>query len=194
VILPARVLALLLPALVLCGCSGGVKENPPASGGPPPGPSRLVDERFVQWQVRKGLFALYVGDDKSPENREAGSCFAGALMTSNHPEELRDARILDAEYAVVKELPSFDREGAELWVDAQFACVDFVAESARAQVAATKGKVDRAAYETCLRDALSEDQLREAAIESVMGDLGGEAVTALSQAQLACVQDALPPD
>jgi hypothetical protein len=193
VLSPARVLALLLPALLLLGCSGGDDEPPGTEFGPAPS----MEESYPGFDLeaaRKSLVTLWVGDDATPATLKAGRCFATMLVSNSSPEELRDAGILDASYAVVAQLPSFDREGAELWVDAQFACVDFVAESARAQVAATKGKVDRAAYETCLRDALSEDQLREAAIESVMGDLGGEAVTAFSQAQLACVQDALPPD
>jgi len=180
--LAARVLALLVPALLLSGCTGDAEE--PA----PPAPS--VDTA----PIREGLVALWVGDDQSPEETAAGECFATELTDRASADELRDAGILDESYAVVAELPSFERDGAELWVDAQFACVDFVAESARAQVAATKGKVDRTAYEACLRDALTEDQLREAAIQSVMGDLGGDAVAAFSKAQLTCVQQALPPD
>jgi len=180
--LPARVLALLVPALLLIGCTGGDEE--PA----PPAPS--VDVAAI----REGLVALWVGDDESPDETAAGECFAGELTDRATADELRDAGILDDSYAVLSELPSFDRDGAELWVDAQFACVDFVSESARAQVAATKGKVDAAAYEACLRDSLTDDQLREAAIQSVMGDLGGDAVSAFSQAQLTCVQQTLPPD
>ena len=181
-LIPVRVVALLLPALLLPGCSGDSDE-------PARGPAE-VDVAAIQ----QGLVGLWGGDDATPEDTATGECFAVALTDSATPDELRDARILDASYAVVPQLPFLDREGAELWVDAQFACTDFVTESTRAQVAATKGKVDRTAYETCLRATLTPDQLREAAIQSVMGDLGGASVAAFSQAQLDCVQQALPPD
>ena len=184
-LLPVRVVTVLLPALLLLGCSGGGDDD----GGPAPtAPS--VDVATVQ----EDLVGLWVGDDVTPEDTATGECFADELTSRATPEQLRDAGILDASYAVVPELPFLDREGAELWVDAQFACTDFVTESVRAQVAATKGKVDRAAYEACLRAALTEDQLRETAVQSVMGDLGGDAVAAFSQAQLDCVEGALPPD
>ncbi|MFA6298505.1 MAG: hypothetical protein WCS84_03965 [Nocardioides sp.] len=179
--LPVRLVALLVPAALLLGCSG---DDEPA----PPSPD--IDVAAVQ----QGLVGLWVGDDVSPEDTATGECFAEALTDRATPDELRAAGILDASYAVVPQLPFLDREGAELWVDAQFACTDFVTESTRAQVAATKGKVDRTAYDACLRAALTEDQLREAAVQSVMGDLAGDAVAAFSQAQLDCVQGALPPD
>jgi hypothetical protein len=182
VIRPVRFLALLLPAVLLLGCTGGDDEPAPAAP--------TIDTAAVQ----QGLVGLWVGDDVTPEDTATGECFAAALTDGSSPDELRDAGILDESYAVPAALPPLGREGAELWVDAQFACVDFVAESARAQVAATKGKVDRAAYETCLREALTEDQLREAAVQSVMGGFGGDAVAALSRAQLDCVQQALPPE
>ena len=178
---PVRVAALLVPAMLLLGCSG---DDEPAA------PDADVDVAAVQ----KGLVGLWVGDDVSAEDTATGECFAAALTDNATPVELRDAGILDASYAVVPALGPLEREGAELWVDAQFECTDFVTESTRAQVAATKGKVDRTAYDTCLRGALTEDQLREAAVQSVMGDLGGDAVAAFSQAQLDCVQGALPPD
>ncbi len=179
---PVRLLALLLPAVVLLGCSGGEAE---------PGPTAPTIDTAA---VRDDLVGLWVGDDVTPEDTATGECFADELTSRATPEQLRDAGILDASYDVVPELPFLDREGAELWVDAQFACTDLVTESVRAQVAATKGKVDRAAYEACLRAALTEDQLRETAVQSVMGDLGGDAVAAFSRAQLDCVEGALPPD
>ncbi|GEP36228.1 hypothetical protein NSZ01_39960 [Nocardioides szechwanensis] len=179
---PVRLLTLLLPAVLLLGCTGGDDEPAPAAP--------TIDTAAVQ----QALVGLWVGDDVTAEATQAGECFAAALTDSATPDELRDAGLLDESYAVPPVLPPLGREGAELWVDAQFKCVDFVSESARAQVAATKGKVDATAYETCLRKALTEDQLYEAAVQSVMGDFGGDAVAAFSQAQLDCVQQALPPD
>lgn len=185
-ILHVRLLVLVAAALVLSGCSGS--DDEPASA--PPSSSASADLAVIQ----EGLVALWVGDDVTAEDTATGECFAAALTDGATPEQLWDAGILDASYAVVPVLPPLEREGAELWVDAQFECTDFVTESTRAQVAATKGKVDAAAYETCLRAALTEDQLREAAVQSVMGDFDGDAVAAFSRAQLDCVQDALPPD
>ncbi|MCW2851155.1 MAG: hypothetical protein JWM84_819 [Nocardioides sp.] len=187
---PIRSLAALaLVALLGGGCSGGdADEEDPRP--PSPATSSEVDEAGL----RDGLVGLWVGDDAGPEDTATGECFADALLASSTPEGLRAAGILDDTGAVVAELPVLDEAGAALWVDAQLACTDFVTESTRAQVAATKGKVDRAAYEACLRGALTEDQQRDAAIASVMGDLSGHAVAALSRAQLTCVQRALPPD
>lgn len=179
---PVRLLALLVPAALLVGCTGGDAEPAPAAP--------TIDTAAV----RQALVGLWVGDDVTADDTKTGECFAASLTGNATPDELRDAGILDESYAVPAVLPPLGREGAELWVDAQFQCVDFVSESARAQVAATKGKVDATAYETCLREALTEDQLYEAAAQSVMGDLGGDAVAALSRAQLDCVQQALPPD
>ncbi|WP_193607601.1 hypothetical protein [Nocardioides lijunqiniae] len=201
---PIRALATLaLATLLVTGCSG--EEEPGDASGPAnelvprQGPPRSLepDEESSAVDadaVRDGLVALWVGDDATEEDVATGECFAGALLEGTTPEQLTDVGILDLSGAVVDELQVLDREGAELWVDAQLACTDFVEESTRAQVAATKGKVDRAAYETCLRGALTEDQQRDAAIASVMGDLSGDAVAALSRAQLTCVQQALPPD
>jgi hypothetical protein len=180
--------ALALVALLATGCSGGVDDDEPRPA--PPSPSTEVDTAAV----RDGLVGLWVGDDATPEGTTTGECFADALLEGGTTEQLRAAGILDGSYAVVDELPLLDEAGAALWVDAQLACTDFVEESTRAQVAATKGRVERATYAACLRGALSEDQQRAAAEQSVRGELSGDAVAALSQAQLTCVQQALPPD
>ncbi len=188
---PVRVvLAVLLPAVLACGCSGDDEGPSTAPSGTGTGSAAPPDADAI----REDLVALWVGDDARPEDTETGRCFADALTERTTADQLRDAGVLDASYDVVAELPFLDREGAELWVDAQLTCVDYVAESGRAQAAATKGKVDRAAYEDCLREALTDEEIREAAVASVMGELDGEAVRAFSAAQLACVEDALPPD
>lgn len=178
--------ALVLPVLALAGCSGD--DDQPAAT--PPSSSASADLAAIE----DGLVGLWVGDDVTAEDTATGRCFARALIDSATPDRLRDAGILDASYAVVPVLPPLERPGAELWVDAQLACTDFVQESVRAQVAATKGKVDAAAYEACLRAALTDEQLRETAVQSIMGDFDGDAVAAFSRAQLDCVQGALPAD
>lgn len=180
------VAALALLALVT-GCSGDEEEPAPAA---PTTSASAADPSAI----RSGLVALWVGDDDSPEDVETGTCFADALVDATTPDELVEVGILDASYAVVPELTDLTPEGAGLWVDAQFGCSDLVSESGRAQVAATKGKVDRESYETCLRAVVSEEQLREVAESSLLGDLSGDAVVAFSAAQLDCVQQALPRD
>lgn len=180
------VVALALLALV-AGCSGDEEELIPNESGP-----NSFDERFDGEAVRADLEALWVGDDTSPKNLDAGRCFADALLGNNTPEAMRYAHILDRDYQVSPDLEGLRPRGARMWVDAQFACSDLVAESGRAQVAATKGKVDREAYETCLRRAVTEEQLREVAESSLLGDLSGDAVAAFSAAQLDCVREALP--
>ncbi|WP_134740446.1 hypothetical protein [Nocardioides sp. 503] len=194
---PIRSLAApALVALLVTGCSGGGDDEDPRSA---PSATSSTSSGATSGDVdeaalRDGLVGLWVGDDRGPEDTATGECFADALLAASTPEDLRAAGILDDTGAVVAELPVLDEQGAGLWVDAQLACTDFVAESTRAQVAATKGKVDRTAYTECLRDALSEEEQRAAAIASLQGDLSGDAVAALSQAQLTCVQQALPPD
>ncbi|MCD4533233.1 hypothetical protein LRP67_03955 [Nocardioides sp. cx-169] len=189
-LLPALT-ALAAVALLAGGCSG---EGEPGATPSPPPPSASEHAGADEPSLRAGLVRLWVGDDATAEDTETGECFADALIEASTPQQLAGAGILDGSHTVVAELPVLDRAGAELWVDAQLACTDLVAESTRAQVAATKGKVDRTAYEACLRDALTEQQLREAAEEAVMGNLAGDAVSAFSAAQLTCVQQALPPD
>lgn len=181
-LISARPLALLVPAVLLVGCSGAADEPPP--------PDASIDVAAIQ----QGLVGLWVGDHATPADTATGTCFASALLDDATPDDLVDVGLLDASYDVVREVPKLSEKGAELWVDAQFACVDFVAESTRAQVAATKGEVDQGTYATCLRVALSEKELRDVAVASLMGDLGGDAVAAFSKAQLTCVQEALPPD
>ena len=75
------------------------------------------------------------------------------------------------------ELPAFDEETARLWVDAQFACTDYVEESTRALVAQSKGKLDPEAYAACLREALTDDELRDGrggVADRCVGDAGGQ--------------------
>lgn len=188
-------LGLLGPLVLVAGCSDDGRSTVNQESvefGPVQLPS--VDPRFDMETVRRDLVTLWTSDDRADENLQAGRCFAVLLVSNSDADELRDAGILGDDYAVDPGLTGLTPAGAELWVDAQFGCSDLVSESGRAQVAATRGRVDRAAYETCLRAAVPEDQLREVAVSSLLGDLSGDAVAAFSAAQLDCVQQALPPD
>jgi hypothetical protein len=75
-------------------------------------------------------------------------------------------------------------------VDAQFACVDFAEESARAQGQASHATVDEAAYADCLRELVSTDQLRAAVIDTLTGVWDSTAVARLSEAQQTCAAEA----
>lgn len=192
---PYAVALALLGAVTLGGCSDdgpSTLSQESEEFGPAPQPS--ADPRFDMESVRQDLVSLWTSDDRTEVNLSAGRCFAGLLVSNSDADELREAGILDEDYTLDPGLTGLTPEGAALWVDAQFACSDLVSESGRAQVAATKGKVDRAAYETCLRAAVTEEQLREVAESSLLGDLSGDAVATFSAAQLDCVQQALPPD
>lgn len=143
-------------------------------------------------RIRSGLAALWAGDHATAGDKRAAACFAEELTARTDPEQLRRAGILDASSSVVEEMPLLDRDMAQIWVDAEWECTDFVAESARAQVAATHGKVDESAYAECLRRALPDAQLREAVVQTLTGHWDGGAVTALSRAQQTCAQQSTP--
>lgn len=137
--------------------------------------------------VRDGLAALFAGDHPEVQDSEAGACFAAAFTDATTPEELREAGILDERFDVVAHLPTLTSEVAEKWVDAEFACTDFVAESVRAQIKVTKGRLDPDAYAACLRGAMSDADLRAAVVETLTGQWDGEHVNRLGAAQSACV-------
>lgn len=177
-----RTCALLLASLVLLatGCSG-----PDADPSTSPGDRASPDARAI----RTGLAGLFAGDHPSARDIRDGACFAGALMDRTTPEDLRDAGVLDASYAVQDEQPPLPRELAEVWASAQFECTDFVAESARAQVAISHGKVDGQAYAACLRDALTDEEIRAAVVESLIGAFDGAAVDRFSRTQGECARN-----
>lgn len=136
--------------------------------------------------IRAGLAALYAGDHATGQDRRDGACFAGQLVVRATPRQLRDAGVLDDTWRVVPELPVLPEPLAELWVDAQFACVDFVEQSARAQAQVSHGNVDEEVYAACLRDLVSPDRLHAAVVETLTGAWDGPEVTRLSRAQATC--------
>lgn len=136
--------------------------------------------------IRAGLAALYAGDHATAADRRDGDCFAAQLVVRATPQQLRDAGVLDDSWRVVRELPVLPEPLAERWVDAQFACVDFVEQSARAQAQVSHGAVDEEVYAACLRDLVSQDRLRAAVVETLTGAWDGPDVTRLSRAQATC--------
>ncbi len=144
--------------------------------------------------VRDGLAALFAGDHPTQDATEVGTCFADAFTDATTPEELRAAGVLDEQFDVVAELPSLPPGLAAAWVEAQFACTDFVEESTRAQQKVTKGRIDAEAYAACLREALTDEQIREGTIDALTGDWRGAALAALGRAQTDCATEATPAD
>lgn len=166
-----RTAALVVVGLLLAGCSDDSSEE--AS------PAVPVD-------VRAGLAALYAGDHAEETDTADGACFADELADRVSLDELREAGLVTGSDDVAAVVPRLSDELAARWVDAQFACVDFVEESARAQVAASKGAIDAEAYAACLRAEITGAQLKAAAAQALTGDLTGADVARLSTAQLTC--------
>ena len=144
--------------------------------------------------VRAGLSALYAGDHATASTVAEGDCFADALLDRLTPEELVTVGVVGDSGDVVAALPMLDVPTAEIWVDAQFECTDFIEASTRALLAQSKGKLAQDIYGECLRDALTEDELRAALVQTLSGGFESPEVTALSEAQATCAKAALPAD
>lgn len=175
-----RVSMALCAALLLVGCSDG--DGGSDESDPKPSPTATPDRAAVV----DGLAALYAGDHPRKSDAEAGACFAEELVDRAGYDRLTAAGILTDAGEVVAELPTFDEETAGLWVDAQFACVDYVEQSTEALAAQTKGRLDREVYAACLRDAITDQEIRDAVVASLMGAFDSPEVVALSDAQVEC--------
>ena len=165
--------------LAVTGCTG--EDAAPAVTDP------------VPQTVRADLAELWAGDAPSRQDAEAGRCFADALAERTTLTDLRDAGLVDGSDAVVADLPVLDESVARDWVAAQLTCVDFVEESTRAQVAATKGALDAPAYAACLGEALDDEAVAAALVATLSGGFDSPAVERLSRAQVDCAAGAAPP-
>jgi hypothetical protein len=132
------------------------------------------------------LAALYAGDHPSARDRRDGACFAETFLRETTPFQLASSGVVDHQGRVVADLPALDAPTAEDWTDAQFACADFVEASTRALAEVKHGALREPAYADCLRDALSDRDLRDAVTASLMGRLDDPAVRALAAAQSDC--------
>ena len=142
--------------------------------------------------IRSGLASLFAGDHPGSRENAEGKCFAEELTTAVSPEQLQSAGVLDESYDVVAEPPPLPEDVAGDWADAQLACADFVEASTRAQVKVTKGDLDGEAYAACLRQKLTDDEIRAAVAASLSGDFDAPEVSALSAAQSSCAKSAKP--
>lgn len=187
----APVLALVVP-LALGGCSGdsGGSDGSGGSGGSgSSGGSAAASTGFPE--IRAGLVELYAGDHAGERDTTHGECFADALLADVPVADLEAAGVV-VDGAVAPTSPTLDRDLAEQWVEAMLGCMDFIDESARAQVAFTKGKVDWQQYAACLRGELDETAVRAAVVGTLMGDWDSPDVAALTQAQAECSTAANP--
>ena len=173
-----RASTLLLTALLLVGCSDDEPKRNDAS-------TEAVED---------GIADLYAGDHATEEDSEVGACFASELVDRAGIDGLRDAGIVTDSGDVASELPGFSQETARLWVEAQFACTDYIEESTRALVTQSNGKIDPEAYAACLRDAITDDELREAVVASLTGAWETPEVNRLADAQASCSASAVPPE
>jgi len=170
---PTVLLLAVAPFAALAACSG--------DDGGGSGPDRA--------KVDDGLAALYAGDHPSEDDSAAGACFAEQLGDVS-TQTLRDAGIVDDTGAVVADLPPLDEDLADIWVDAQLECTDFVEASTRAQEKVTKGAIDDRAYAACLAEALTDEQVHDALVATVSGSFDDPAVDRLAQAQDVCSDQA----
>lgn len=173
--------AMTLLALVLGACQS--EESPP-----PPRATASPDLA----EIRFGIAALFAGDHPGDQETADGTCFAKELTERVDPDELQDAGLLDPSYEVVPTVPNLPTATARAWVDAQFACTDFVEASTRAQVKVTKGGIDQQAYAECLRGRLSEDDQRAAVEATLTGSFDAPEVARLSAAQSTCAERTTP--
>lgn len=152
------------------GCSGPDPDGPQ--------PDRAA--------IRAGLGGLFAGDHPSARDTADGSCFAQELLVRVSPEQLRAAGVLGPSYDVTAELPRLPEALARSWVEAQFACTDFVARAAAAQAGVSHGAVDPSTYAACLSGALSDAQLQAAVVDTLSGDWSGVDLARLTEAQAGC--------
>ena len=76
------------------------------------------------------------------------------------------------------------------------AAADQYAEGVRASAdeTATRIRSDADAYAACLREALTDEQIREGTIDALTGDWQGADLAALGRAQTDCAAEATPAD
>ncbi|MDN4173250.1 hypothetical protein QWY28_09880 [Nocardioides sp. SOB77] len=181
------VIPVVLLVLPLAACTGDAQPTEGASGGA----SESGSSEGVSPEVREGLVALYAGDHPRAQDTADGECFADALLERIAPGELEEVGVV-VDGAVVTDLPLLEPETAGDWIGATFACVDYFEESARAQVAVTKGTVDWREYAACLREEIDLEVVRAALVAALGGDWDSDAVAALSRAQAECSTAANP--
>lgn len=148
---------------------------PTVDGVPTPSQARVAD----------GLAALYAGPGATAATRREARCFGRELAAATDTTALEEAGLLVGG-EVVDRAPELPRPVAEQWWEAQQACIDFVEVSTRAQVDATKGRLDERAYAACLRRSIEPARIEAAVVATLTGSWDDPAVAELSRAQADC--------
>lgn len=184
----------LVAAGWLAGCSGD-RPVPIGTVDRAPAPS--------QADVAEGLAALYAGPGTAgtagtpapgapgaAAAREA-DCF-GAVLAGAVPAGALEEAGLVVDGRVVEQAPPLPEQLARQWFAAQQSCADFVEVSARAQLAATKGRLDAGTYAACLRRAIAPARVEAAVVATLAGRWDDPAVAELGRAQSDCAALARP--
>jgi hypothetical protein len=168
-------LAVVVAALLLSGCDDSTPES--SSTPPPDG-------------LRAALLALYTGDHADDKTKTDGTCVVDHFLDAADDSEL--TKVLTPAGRVPDPLPPFSKPLAEAWTDGVFACTDFADSVVQAQVELSHGKVSAGPLRKCLDAGLSNAQLREAYLATLMQEFGDPSLTRLQQTTKACVGQAKP--
>lgn len=177
---------LLVLVLGATACSGG--DDGAAGGSDGSGSATGGDQR-----ARESLTRMFAGDHPAGEGVAEGRCFADRLLADVTPEELQEHGILDADLEPAAGHGSLPGDVATPWAEAQLECLSFYDASTRAQRAATKGRLDEAAYRACLEAAVDEDQAVAGTAAALQGDWDHRALAELGRAQSTCAEQATAP-
>lgn len=184
----ALVAGLVLPVLVVA-CSGGSGASGGSAGDGGSGGSgptaQDTPETVSRADAAAGVADLFAR--LSPDSAGAAPCVGEALVADLPPAELQSAGLLSPDGTAPEQVPALDGATAAAWVDAWFGCVDYVEVTTRAQRRASR-TLDAPAFRACLRDALTDEELRTAATDGLSGDVDSPAVRRLSEAQATCAQ------
>ncbi|NYG54057.1 hypothetical protein [Nocardioides perillae] len=187
---------LAVGALLALGATSACSGDEPAADGP----ESSAAPTLAQADLARGLADLYAGAGTGRAGTAAAeqaareaTCFGEVLARAVPASTLGEAGLV-VDGAVVEQAPVLPEQLARQWFAAQQACADFVAVSTRAQVAATKGRLDREAYAGCLRGTLDAATIEEAVVATLTARWDDPAVAALGDAQATCARGALPPE
>lgn len=190
---PHVVRRLLTVGALAVGATSACSDDPPGGAAEPP-------PAVTEADLADGLASLYAGAGTGRQGTAAAraataeaACFGQVLAGAVPAATLQDAGLLVGG-EVVDQAPPLPEPLARQWFAAQQACADFVTVSTRAQVAATKGRLDRAAYSSCLTRTLDAAAIEEAVVATLTASWDDPAVARLSRAQATCAEDALPAD
>ncbi|MBS44628.1 MAG: hypothetical protein CMH83_15975 [Nocardioides sp.] len=184
--------AVLALGATACSGDGGTDGSGDAPSSDASASATSDDGAGGEDSLRDAIADLYNGPDPDATGDPAeGECFADELIDRLGEDGLVEAGIAEEGGGVVDRPAALDEPTAEAWADATLACSDFYETSAAALQAQSPKDLDEPAYADCLRDAVTEDDVRAALVASLTGALDDPAVTTLSRAQATCADGAV---